>query len=56
MILPKRLWLNRTHFDGKTGIFFKIQHFQVILASSRRIYYLISYYYYSKNIELKFQS
>jgi hypothetical protein len=31
MILPMRLSLNRTHFEGKTGIFFEIQYFQSIL-------------------------
>jgi hypothetical protein len=48
MILPKRLWLNRTRFEGETGIFFKMQYFREFYASSRRIYCLSSYYKYSK--------
>jgi hypothetical protein len=30
MILPKRLWLSRARFEGKSGIFLQVQYFQGI--------------------------
>ncbi len=32
MILPKRLWLSSTRFEGKTEIFLQIQYFQSIFS------------------------
>ena len=53
MILPKRIWLSRTCFAGKTVISLKILIFKAFSASSRRIYCLNCYYKYS-NISFLF--